>query len=76
MQWYKFSASGRPGNATLKATEITREEALDYIENHELIEAHKTRDGEVYDTPAGDFKALFPYGLPSAEYNKLNYRGI
>lgn len=42
---------------------VDRHKALELIKRHGLVESHTTKDGEIYDTPDGAFKALFPYGL-------------
>lgn len=42
---------------------ITKERARFLIKKLGLVESYSTEDGEVYDTPDGEFKALFPKGL-------------
>lgn len=51
------------GELVMKSYLTTREKALKIIERRGLVVAHQTNDGEIYDTPEGDFKALFPRGL-------------
>lgn len=36
--------------------EVTKEEALDYIERNGLVVAYETREGKVWDTPDGEFQ--------------------
>ena len=42
---------------------VDRHKAQEVINRLGLVESHHTKDGEIYDTPDGAFKALFPYGL-------------
>ena len=42
---------------------IDRKRAKEIIEKKGLIESYRTGDGEIYDTPEGDFKSLFPEGI-------------
>lgn len=42
---------------------VTRAKAKKLIREHGLVLSHKTPDGEIYDTPTGSFKALFPNGI-------------
>jgi len=46
---------------------LTRQKAQAIIERRGLVESYSTKDGEIYDTPEGDFKALFPFGLLQKE---------
>ena len=51
------------GKLSCKSRLVTRKRAMEIIQEHGLVIAHKTRDGEVYDTQQGDFRAMFPNGL-------------
>jgi len=55
---------------------MTREKALELIDELGLVESHRAKDGDVYDTPDGAFKALFPEGVrdvaDSMEIDKLD----
>ena len=42
---------------------VTKAKARKTIEDLGLVESYSTRDGEIFDTPEGDFKALFPQGI-------------
>ena len=42
---------------------VDRHKALELIKRHGLVKSLTTKDGEIYDTPDGAFKALFPEGL-------------
>lgn len=42
---------------------IDRHKAQEVINRLSLVESYHTKDGEIYDTPDGAFKALFPNGL-------------
>ena len=55
------------GELVTKNRLTTKEKALEFIEKHGLVESFRTEDGQVYDTPEGDFKALFPKGIRSRE---------
>lgn len=46
---------------------VDRQKAQTIIERRGLVESYSTKDGEIYDTPEGDFKALFPFGLLQKE---------
>ena len=50
---------------------ITKDQAEDIIEENNLVEAHRTEDGEIYDTPDGAFKALFPNGVRTSREKYL-----
>lgn len=53
----------RSGELYMRSMLVKRSKALQVIEKHGLVEAYSTREGTIYDTPEGDFKALFPRGL-------------
>ena len=40
--------------------QVTRREAMDYINENELSLVYKTQDGEIYDLPDKPFKGKFP----------------
>ena len=42
---------------------IDKKKALSIIDKLGLVEVHRSADGEIYDTPGGDLKRLFPRGL-------------
>ena len=42
------------------AREVTRREALEFIEENHLVSVLKTKDGEIWDTPDRDFQKDFP----------------
>ena len=42
---------------------IDKKKAQSIIERRGLVESIRTADGSIYDTPDGDFKRLFPYGV-------------
>jgi hypothetical protein len=63
----------RTGKLTMSTSLVTRKQGEELIEKHGLKECYSTRDGEVYDTPDGAFKALFPDGLRDREdYEQIN----
>ena len=39
--------------------QVTRREAMQYIEDNGLVLAHKTKDGEIYDLPGQPFRDMF-----------------
>lgn len=47
----------------MRSRKIDADKARMIIAENGLVEAHRTQDGEIYDTPQRDFKALFPDGL-------------
>ena len=51
------------GELVTKSVLLTRQKALDVIRRLGLVESHRTEDGEIYDTPDGEFKRLFPDGV-------------
>lgn len=51
------------GQLSVNSQLTTKKRALAYIKKYGLVLSHSNRDGDVYDTPEGDFKALFPEGL-------------
>ena len=52
----------RDGFLIMKSRLIDKKKAQEIIEKEGLVESHRTADGEVYDTPGGEFKAMFPRG--------------
>ena len=58
------------GELIAKNKLIDRAKALKIIESKGLVEAIRTKDGEIYDTPEGDFKALFPDGIRTKADNE------
>lgn len=65
-EWSRHDA-WRDGHGILhlKSKLITRKKALELIERLGLVESHRRKFGEIYDTPNEDFKALFPDGIKS-----------
>ena len=55
------------GTLVLKSRLIDKEKARDIIAKEGLVESHRTKDGEIYDSPGRDFKALFPHGIRTKE---------
>lgn len=53
----------RSGELYMRSMLVKRPKAQQIIEERGLVEAYSTREGTIYDTPDGAFKALFPYGL-------------
>lgn len=53
----------RSGSLIMRTYLTTRDKAKDIIKSNGLVESYSTNDGEVYDTPDGNFKALFPDGI-------------
>lgn len=51
------------GELSLSSKLVDRHKAQEVIDRLGLVESHHTKDGEIYDTPDGAFKALFPCGL-------------
>ena len=53
--------------------EVTRKDAMKYIEEHSLVLVHKTRDGEIYDAPDGEFRKEFALNTPArkAAFNRF-----
>ena len=51
------------GSLVFTSTIVERRVAKEIIKERGLVESYRTEDGEVYDTPNGDFKALFPEGI-------------
>ena len=63
-EWTKTVASrSRYGTLSMMSRLVDRKKAKEIIEKNGLVESYSTRDGEVYDTPDGAFRALFPEGL-------------
>lgn len=42
------------------ARQVTRREAMDYVEEHGLVPALETKDGTIWDTPDREFQRMFP----------------
>lgn len=59
------------GELVLRSKPTTKSRALAAIKRHGLVLSHSTNDGQLFDTPAGDFKALFPDGIRSREEMSL-----
>ena len=51
------------GSLVFSSRLIDRRRAKEIIDKKGLVESYRTEDGEIYDTPNGDFKALFPEGI-------------
>lgn len=69
--WVKFTKNGR----RVRPCELSRAEAREKIEAAGLVCVYKDKDGEVYDTPEGDFKKLFPSGLSNGQLKSLENNG-
>ena len=59
------------GELITKNKRIDKHKAQELIKKHGLVEAYKTLDGEIYDTPDREFKKLFPYGIRGKEEREL-----
>lgn len=55
------------GELHIESRLLSREKAEAFINRKGLVESHSTRDGEIYDTPDGAFKQLFPNGVRGFE---------
>ena len=44
---------------------VTKTKARELIDKLGLVESYSTPDGEIFDTPDGEFKKLFPNGIRS-----------
>ena len=53
----------RTGELYISSRLITKERSYAMIKRLGLVESYSTNDGQIYDTPEGDLKALFPNGL-------------
>jgi hypothetical protein len=66
----------RFGYLHLTYRRLSREKADELIDKLGLKESHRAKEGDIYDTPEGAFKALFPDGvrdrLDSMEIDKLD----
>lgn len=51
------------GTLVMSSRLIDKEKARQIIDKRGLVECHRTKDGEIYDSPAREFKALFPRGI-------------
>ena len=77
MIWSEHTAIGTPGHKIrIRSTELTKEQALARIEALGLVEVHRTKHGEVYDTPDGKFKFMFPDGLSGLQEYRLIQNGF
>lgn len=76
MEWHSVTATGKAGSVVVDSEEIDRAEARRIIDKYGLVIAHEEADGEIYDTPDGDFKALFPLGATSQLLSKLRRNGL
>lgn len=52
---------------TMSSRLVTKQKAYETIKRLGLVEAYSTTSGQIYDTPDGAFKALFPDGLHNWE---------
>ena len=50
---------------------ITKTRARQLIEKLGLVESYSMPEGEIYDTPAGEFKALFPAGIKNKREREI-----
>jgi len=41
------------------AREVTKKEAMEYVEEHGLVPCYETKDGIIWDTPGRDFQREF-----------------
>lgn len=55
------------GTLVMSSRLIDKEKARQIIDKAGLVECHRTKDGEIYETPQRDFKALFPRGIRTKE---------
>lgn len=53
------------GKLDVKSRRVSKSVALGVIQKLGLVEAYRTIDGEIYDTPDGELKKLFPEGIRS-----------
>lgn len=62
---YSVHTASRMSSGSLYFTSklIDRKKAKAIIEKKGLVESYRADEGEIYDTPEGDFKALFPRGI-------------
>ncbi len=56
----------------LKRKAVTRQEAMDYIEEHKLVEALSTEDGQVWDTKRQSFRKKYK-GYIEKNYVKFRH---
>lgn len=68
IEW-SVTEAGRSSDGKLwqRSRLVSRKRGQQIIRERGLVMSHETPDGEVYDTPNGDFKALFPEGLRSKD---------
>ncbi len=59
---HKFYRPG-PGEMDVRSRLVTKSKAREIITKLGLVVSYKTADGEIYDTPEGDLKKLFPGGI-------------
>jgi hypothetical protein len=55
------------GELSVKSHLVTKEKAKATIKRLGLVESYSTAEGQIYDTPDGACKALFPAGIRSRE---------
>ena len=71
-EWSRHDAwRDERGGLHVKNTLLSRQKAQRVIERLGLVESFRTKDGEIYDTPEGDFKALFPNGIKGRAENEI-----
>ena len=58
---------GPDGKLITKSRLLDKQKAQRIIKKYGLVESFSTKDGEVYDTPEGDFKKLFPNGIQNKD---------
>lgn len=76
MEWHSVTAVGQPGSAIVHTEEIDRAQAQELIKQHGLVVMHDEQDGEIYDTPEGAFRYLFPKGATQSLLSKLKKNGL
>ena len=55
------------GELFMRSKLVNRFKARQIIARHGLVESYTQKEGQIFDTPAGDFKALFPNGIETKE---------
>lgn len=76
MQWHLLTGTMKKSGPDIKAEEIERREALFLIRENGLVVTYSTDDGDIYDTPQQDFKAMFPNGVSADTMGKLRRMGL
>lgn len=69
--WVEFTKK----RGKVRPCELSRAEAREKIEAAGLVCVYEDKNGEVYDTPEGDFKRLFPFGLSNWQLKSLESSG-